>query len=99
MITGPFGISKTFSSILYQHLSNFIVDYRLKVKNPASIARDILNRPKTIYWSINMLNDTKENVWESMKKQLSPVELEYFESENIGISLELLKKAYNKQDI
>ena len=46
---GHFGISKTFSFIIYIHLANIIVQYLMNNKSDPSI----LNVPKIIYWSLN----------------------------------------------
>lgn len=55
LISGNFGFSKTFSTILYKLLTDYIVKYRIKYKKSQRVLpKSIFNRPKVIYWPLQL---------------------------------------------
>ncbi len=65
-------MSKTFSTILYKELNDFIVDYNLRL-DPSRISSDVIKCSKIIYWTIDMKKDTLETVNKTIMSQLLPI--------------------------
>jgi hypothetical protein len=54
MLTGNYGISKSFSVALFAHLSNMVAEYNLKSypkKEYLDLKSGILDSPKVIYYN------------------------------------------------
>ena len=51
---GSTGISKSLSFVLYQKLSDYVINYKFKVINST-----IKPFPKLLYWSLDVERDTK----------------------------------------
>jgi hypothetical protein len=53
-IQGHYGISKTFSFILYAILSNYVIDFRMKFSNDPEGSQ--MNVKKAVYWTLDIID-------------------------------------------